>query len=869
MSSDQERTPEQRPGSSRTPVGFFGRLLQVGRGVHALLVCGLLFAVCFTFISFVGAAAKRKPPHLPATMEEVDWKSRESSRYCLACHKPVGPAMAGLDVAHGHPQNVPLNDSQIQAVKDLNTVLGPDNTLICMSCHQLGERATKPNMLADTLEDGKLCEHCHPGHYARNTPHDLRRSAPDERNRLGQTVTEGGPCSACHLAHRYARDFQPCDPDPDGRCTSCHQAYHCAEKHARTVMHHPESRCMGCHDPHDMTHSEFLKAPIGELCITCHDGYEGGAPAGMHPMGLMDSPVPQELILAGAWVQSDSHELTCVICHSTHTSNEEHLLVYNPDTNQLCLACHEDKRAVPTAMGAAPQHGESPVLNGDQLAIVSHWEAPVGPNNELLCVSCHRVHGSKSPMALLAFLPKYGETCGACHPHHDGVFGSSHDLRTNFPDEQNIAGMTPSEYGACSACHLAHRYARDVKPTVSDPAGQCVTCHQPDSCGEARLAEGVQHPETSCTDCHNPHERRFKNYLTAEQVAVCSECHTEQTRLIGGPHDVSANPENWPDVATSPGGVCLSCHVPHGGERGDLFRVHGEQTVENHDDVCLVCHKDSGWGAASGVAAIHPHDISPDQELVELALVPKDDAGNMRMGCRTCHDPHGGATPIHLARVGPDEPTARLCIHCHEDKQFIENTAHSAARLSALGIDVDSCKPCHAMHATAGGTWGSMLSPRFLKEGCEAVDVTIGECVPCLACHHPNGPAPVRAIATHPADKAMFNAIAPDAPGYLPLFNAEGNVDPAGHVTCRTCHVSHGRLDLLRRVADRETLSSAEQSAIRTQVRSFITPNICTECHGAEARARFLFFHDPQRRAFPRQDPTQQNLRSRPGGAPG
>jgi hypothetical protein len=68
-----------------------------------------------------------------------------------------------------------------------------------------------------------LCQRCHPGHYAQGTPHDLRQSAPQEQNRLGQTVAQGGPCSACHLSHRYAREIIPSPLDPDGYCITCHR----------------------------------------------------------------------------------------------------------------------------------------------------------------------------------------------------------------------------------------------------------------------------------------------------------------------------------------------------------------------------------------------------------------------------------------------------------------------------------------------------------------------------------------------------------------------------------------------------------------------------------------------------------------------
>ncbi len=238
-----------------------------------------------------------------------------------------------------------------------------------------------------------------------------------------------------------------------------------------------------------------------------------------------------------------------------------------------------------------------------------------------------------------------------------------------------------------------------------------------------------------------------------------------------------------------------------------------------------------------------------------VSLVPTDDKGNMRIGCRTCHNVHGGAEPVHLARVEPGEPTADLCMHCHQDKKLISLTSHAPKHLAALGFDVDSCKPCHAMHAAPGKTWGHMLSPRFLPQSGEAAtqpgaSQPRAEGLPCQVCHRKGGPAPVRAVDTHP-NGFMFNAIKPDQPGYMPLFNADGKVDSNGQITCRTCHLSHGRLDLLKAAARDPSMSPATEEAAKLQVRPFVTPNLCTQCHGADARRRFLFFHDPDSRKLP------------------
>ena len=337
---------------------------------------------------------------------------------------------------------------------------------------------------------------------------------------------------------------------------------------------------------------------------------------------------------------------------------------------------------------------------------------------------------------------------------------------------------------------------------------------------------------------------------------LCAECHAEQVRLVGGPHDRRRTPDSprWTSgqrtESGSPGApqaVCLPCHVPHGGERADLFRVGTGGEHGYHDDVCLVCHSDANWRADSAVAALHPHEIRPEQQRVPLPLVPRDDAGNLRMGCRTCHDPHGGAEPEHLAAVAPGEPTASLCLHCHEQKRFIEQTGHSSNHLARAGFSVDSCKPCHAMHARPDAAWGQMLSTRFMTTGAPIATSEHDGPVPCMTCHHENGPAPVRDVATHPP-VSMTNLTPPDAPNYMPLFNADGREDPQGQVTCRTCHVSHGRLDLLELSARKVELSEAERRAMQMQLRPFLPPNVCTTCHGEEARAKFLFFHRAEQR---------------------
>ncbi len=836
----------QISGRSGSEAAARGALRGAGRravwALQILLVAAALGAWLWMCVQFAARAGEREAAPGPPSMEVVNWSDPESSAFCVACHRPVGPAMVGLDVEHGHPINVRLSDAQRAALDTLATIAGPGDTLICMSCHVLG--SARPFMLADTLEDSRLCRHCHAEQFGtRGAPHDFTESAPELLNRRGQRAADAGPCSGCHAAHRYTQEFTPCALDPTGRCVACHPTPACSGD-AETGRHdHPGALCVECHDPHHNEFGHYLRRPGVAACTECHAEYADGRGGGMHPVGEVDRDVPAT---SGDASGETAREVTCRACHAIHTGGHAPMLRVAAGENDGCLACHRDG-LLERGGGELPRHGRGPVLNPEQRQAVLAWGGRIGDGGELQCGSCHRVHRSPARDDLLAFRVSSDDSCAACHTEQASVIGTTHDLRINRAHETNRLGVTAQSGGACSACHLGHGSARTLTPAPGDPRGVCTTCHQNGACGESLVLSGTSHPDTACTDCHDPHQRRFGHYLAKDPAELCADCHSEQFSLMGGPHDWRLDPAGWPQELDTRGGVCLACHVPHGGERSDLSRFGSAEYDSFHDDACVRCHDGERWGADSASACLHPHEISPDQQTVDLALVPKDDQGQMRMGCRTCHDPHGGPEPVHLARVAPGMPTESLCLQCHENRSPLI-PGHSSDSLSAIGYDVDSCKPCHAIHATRDGGWGQMLSPRFLMKEC---DLIVGEtegCVPCLGCHREGGPAPLREVFTHPP-VLLTNVIEPDSPGYLPLFNESGHVDPHGRITCRTCHLAHGNVAIgVDNEALLRSLTPQQQRHHRFSVRPFDSPNVCTTCHGPNARWRYLYFHDPDRR---------------------
>ena len=204
-----------------------------------------------------------------------------------------------------------------------------------------------------------------------------------------------------------------------------------------------------------------------------------------------------------------------------------------------------------------------------------------------------------------------------------------------------------------------------------------------------------------------------------------------------------------------------------------------------------------------------------------------------------------------LLRVPKDTPAAVLCTVCHTDMSHINMIGHGPEPLRSAGFNPDGCRPCHVLHAPPEALESRYMWPKTFEPPPEmqtAPTAIVDR--HCVACHRSGGPVAPPAIATHPkAD--FFNATKPDEPGYLPLFNARGEVDPQGSHSCRTCHLTHGRATPALLPQDVRSIAPRELRARSWHLRSFGPGSVCTTCHGADALRRFMYFHDPVRRAGP------------------
>lgn len=618
--------------------------------------------------------------------------------------------------------------------------------------------------------------------------------------------------------------------------------------------------CRTCHSAHtggrfdaDFRTAVFLRVPnqASELCISCHQDMTRGPEFGTHPVGGMPWVIPQKLVDAGARVGPNPRELTCQVCHTPHGSSVDHLLVMGTTSNQLCLTCHDRMRPGMFRDGPHVEHPLSPAVNSEQLTAIHQLGTKVGDEGRLICLSCHKLHHGKGERFMLADDLTDGRFCIRCHSEKTNVLGSSHDLRTNFPQEKNRLGMTPASGGPCSACHMFHRYARAPEPSTLDPGGgKCITCHQEGRCAGAKILGPVNHPGTHCVDCHNPHDPVFKPYLRGHAADVCSNCHANSDALVGGPHDYRTTSTAWPEESVAKQDRCLVCHRPHGDEETRLLRFADGGV--GADAGCRVCHASETWGSTGDTAVAHSQKMDPRRDHGNLPLAILDEAGTRGVGCRTCHNPHASIKhDPHLLRIADGQTTVDMCKQCHVKTSHIQLTAHGSAGLTSAGFDAASCRPCHSMHANKSTLSDRLLWPRDLTAPVMPKNPANRY---CAACHRADGPAKPPVIAGHP--RIVMRAIASLPVGEsLPLYDENGRASSDGRIACATCHLPHGQT-MSGNEADRLAAGSRQQRrAARLLLRPFNAPNLCTTCHGADGLRRFLYFHDPLRRGGPLSSP--------------
>ncbi len=496
---------------------------------------------------------------------------------CLMCHDGMTDAAAGeLASPHAAVMDSCLSCHQVHG-SEHPALLAADPRQVCLTCHDFGDIAPSHS---DRLPENADCMSCHLPHGGPND-HMFRGS------KMHAPFIDGS-CDGCHrkpFGERVRMRNRG-----EKLCTACHGSFDIPEggfSHAALTGKKGRAGCLNCHDPHMSNSTDVLKADGPELCSPCH----------------------QEIVAAARGENGHFPAAEdCLGCHTPHVSSGPRLLSSAP--KELCLTCHD------------PDDGE---LSG------KHLGAGMAG---LDCTSCHDPHGSAHGKLLARNLhPPLQDGCDTCHEGGADKLMEDGESSLCLMCHDTVGEMAESaqfphaamEMIRCADCHNAH--ASPNERLVSGDGGQvCSVCHDSKTAGEGETGHGAV-DRFGCQACHLPHGGDQVSMLRIPGDDLCLGCHgigtvripddgssvvlldryevtVDEARALttldlfdkntrGHPiegHLVRGTPKNKRVnrvQSTYQGELgCLTCHDPHKGTGGYLFRWNAGNRME----ACTHCH---------------------------------------------------------------------------------------------------------------------------------------------------------------------------------------------------------------------------------------------------------------------------------------
>lgn len=504
------------------------------------------------------------------------------NQLCRSCHDQIRPGMFVPD-AGKHPLRPRVSETQKAAIQRMATALGRDDRLICLSCHKLHGAPSPQFLLAQPLRGGTMCLQCHPQRESvLETAHDLRTNRPRETNRLGMTPETGGPCSACHLFHRYARLPEPGPVDSLGLCVTCHSPDRCAAGKSLGPVNHPSDvTCIDCHDPHSERFGHFLARQPAQLCQPCH---QTRARLAGSPHDYSRNPT--------AWPEvSQKSGGGCLACHRPHGDERTGLLRAGfararAREDGACLACHEAARwKAGGKIAAAHPRDLSKIRNEFGLPLVRLQDQEV-----IGCRTCHDPHAppvGDSPLLRATSIqaPESMQVCLACHQDQRNLPRSAHTPEALARHNLKAA--------SCQPCHTLHApdsalaarlMPKNLLGTAHAPAAgrmdtadpACTGCHRPG--GAAPFPAVAWHPQVAMQDpffgtSERPNLPLFdsRGRPAPRGKMTCRTCHQPHGRSMPDgllATDDTAQTRRWSLVRSfAPPNLCTTCHGPDGMRR--------------------------------------------------------------------------------------------------------------------------------------------------------------------------------------------------------------------------------------------------------------------------------------------------------------
>jgi predicted CXXCH cytochrome family protein len=157
-----------------------------------------------------------------------------------------------------------------------------------------------------------------------------------------------------------------------------------------------------------------------------------------------------------------------------------------------------------------------------------------GETRVATCISCHSVHGIRSPSDPLSsvYPSNVAETCSKCHASSDYMkpFGIPSDQYPKYKTSVHAKALYEKQDLSAPTCNDCHGNHGATPPGIASVANVCGQCH-------ARQAELFQ---------TSPHKTAFDQ----KQLGECITCHSNHA--IAKPGDAM--------IGTGADALCINCH---------------------------------------------------------------------------------------------------------------------------------------------------------------------------------------------------------------------------------------------------------------------------------------------------------------------
>jgi predicted CXXCH cytochrome family protein len=278
----------------------------------------------------------------------------------------------------------------------------------CDRCH-LDHSSSEPMLLSKKPDE--LCLQCH---------------TETETNEHGVLhPPDSSTCVTCHSPHQSSVPHLLRTEEQLLQCGQCHaqDLQEASERPFRHRFFNPQTECGTCHYAHREGQGRFVRANLGETCLTCHDMNIRMENRTLENVG--------SVIRQASVVHPPLAERACHVCHTPHGSLQSSLLredypggsyaAYDSRNYQLCWSCH-DSALVEAAETEASTGFRDGTRNLHSVHVLQSQRGRA-------CHLCHSAHASERPHLIRStmtfgtwttefdfqVLPDGGTCTTACH----------------------------------------------------------------------------------------------------------------------------------------------------------------------------------------------------------------------------------------------------------------------------------------------------------------------------------------------------------------------------------------------------------------------------------------------------------------------